>query len=492
MYARFFGLTAEPFSLSPDPSFFFLSDSHANALAALKIGICGRRGIMVMSGEVGTGKTTLLYSLLGDIGPRIRTAYVSNTKLGFDDMLRLALTDFGVQCPGRQRVDLLEALNGFLRRCAEENTIAALIVDEAQNLDDDTFEHVRLLSNFETFAAKLLQIILVGQPELEFKLQQPHLRQVAERVAVRCHLDPLSRTESDAYLDHRLRKAEARPDLFSAGARRLIFRAAQGIPRRINILCDNALLFAYGRNVAEVSRAEARLAVRERAALFTSSPLRRPAGTPATVRTGSWGWSRLAAAALVVVTAGGAMHWWSGLEPVVQLATSEPRPIGDVREVSHSSQAVVPHPSQAGTEAEPAAVQVEADAASPPASGGVALAAPIAAKDEPPTPATESERRPLDEGAPRVDAVAQNPEIAAGSTPCAPGTMGRGSAVIVPVGATLSSLTREVYGLVDADLIARIRSANPHLVDPNHIEAGDTLRFPAVDQPVGRPEEEHP
>src|SRR5262245_53226127 len=260
---------------------------------------------MVMTGEVGTGKTTLLYSLLGEVGSRVHTAYLSNTKLKFDEMLRLALTDFGIESASWQRADMLEALNGFLRRCAEENTVAALIVDEAQNLDDDTFEDIRLLSNFETLSAKLLQIILVGQQELECKLRQPHLRQVAERVALRCHLEPLSRKESDAYLDHRLRKVNAQPDLFTAGARRMILRAARGIPRRINILCDNALLFAFGRNESRVSAATARLAVRERAKLLAPPLLfrRRLRMSGTTLLSSS------VVAAILVVAAAAAMHW---------------------------------------------------------------------------------------------------------------------------------------------------------------------------------------
>lgn len=486
MYARFFGLTAEPFSLSPDPSFFFLSDSHANALAALKIGIHGRRGIMVMTGEIGTGKTTLLYSLLGYIGPRIRTAYLSNTKLGFDDMLRLALTDFGIQCPGRERADMLVALNHFLRRCAEEKTIAALIVDEAQNLDDETFEHLRLLSNFETFAAKLLQIILVGQPELELKLRRPTLRQVAERVAVRCHLEPLGRRECEGYLDHRLRKAGAQRDLFTAGARRVILRAARGIPRRINILCDNALLFAYGRNAARVSRAEARLAVRERAALFAPSPLRRAVRTWITPQAGGWRPARFAAAALVLIVAGGVVRLWDRLEPGFHVAAARGTgPIGDP--------GAAPSAALSGSAAELASVQDEAHAASPQTSGVVALGAPNRAVDEPPQPSTAGECSPLDQVAPHVTAALQNVEVAA--EPASLSTEDDAPVfrtVRVPVGSTLSSLTREVYGLVDPSLIARIQSANPHVVDPNHILAGDTLRFPELDQQAGRPAEEHP
>src|SRR5262245_11871001 len=164
MYTGHFHLRSEPFSLTPDPAFLYLSPGHAEALAALKVGLEGRRGLMVMVGEVGMGKTTILYSLLTELGEGIKTAYVSNTKLPFDDLLRQALSDFGVACASRDRVELLSALNGFLRQCAADGTTAALVVDEAQNLENDVFENLRLLSNYETYTEKLLQIVLVGQP----------------------------------------------------------------------------------------------------------------------------------------------------------------------------------------------------------------------------------------------------------------------------------------------------------------------------------------
>jgi general secretion pathway protein A len=526
MYTRFFGLTAEPFSLSPDPNFFFLSDSHANALAALKIGIRGRRGLMVMTGEVGTGKTTLLYSLLGEIGPRIQTAYLSNTKLGFDGMLRLALMDFGVRWPGRERADMMVALNRFLRRCAEEKTVAALIVDEAQNLDEDTFEHIRLLSNFETFAAKLLQIILVGQPELEFKLRQPNLRQVAERVAVRCHLDPLSGRESEAYLDHRLRRVEAQPDLFNAGARRVILRAAQGVPRRINILCDNALLFAYGRSASRVTKAEARLAVRERGTLLTPAPPRRPSrSTP--------GWrglpsSRVAATALLLITAAGAMHWWysraalgtgvaagsrgpssngpevvgNSIELLAEhaevLAASPPRSSNAA--LGTIEPAAAPQPQQAaiGDSAHSAAEPLMtgptvSQATAPEAVEPVdRFGGPFAAARSGQSPPSAAPAELVDPPRLHLAAVLSTADVAASTSAPTEDDSPGFRTVRVPAGSTLLSLTREVYGLVDSGLIARIQSANPRIVDADHILAGDTLRFPDVEPHTNRLAVEHP
>jgi general secretion pathway protein A len=331
MYARHFGISFEPFSLTPDPTLLYRSPGHVEALAALQVGLRGRCGLLVMTGEVGTGKTTLLYALLAELGPQIRTAYLANTKLGFDDMLRLMLADLDVACPGADRVAMLMALNELLRDCATKGDTVALIIDEAQNLDDESFEHLRLLSNYETFDAKLLQIVLVGQPELEAKLRRPGLRQVAERVAVHCRIAPLSRRESRAYIEHRLRCAGGSLALFSLPARRLLVRKAQGIPRRLNILCHNAMLFAYASDARRVTRAMARRAIRARRHLVGSSPLRWAANRRRAA-------SATVGAALVAVAGGvGARHYGDYLvrhsgEPAVAVSgvmvDAPPRPLG--------------------------------------------------------------------------------------------------------------------------------------------------------------------
>jgi general secretion pathway protein A len=276
MYTQHFGLSAEPFSLTPDPEFLYLSPGHAEALAALKVGLLEKRGLMVMTGPVGTGKTTLLYALLRALGSSMRTAYVSNTALGFDGLLHLALEDFGVKPASPSRVDMLTALNQLLRDCAERGVTATLIVDEAQNLDPEAFEQLRLLSNFETFAYKLLQIVLVGQPELEGRLRDAGLRALAERVAVHCRLAPLDDSESRAYLDYRLLRVGGSIRLFDRAARDLVLGAAQGLPRRINILAHNSLLFAYGRGSARVTLQVAELATTATPRSYRSSKPRRP------------------------------------------------------------------------------------------------------------------------------------------------------------------------------------------------------------------------
>lgn len=329
MYQQHFGLRAEAFSLTPDPAFLYLSPGHSEALAGIEIALRDRRGLMVMTGEVGTGKTTLLYSILNRLGSEARSAYIANTTLSFEDILRQALKDFGVPCDSREKPELVEALNAFLIQCAAEGVVAALVIDEAQNLDRTSLENLRLLSNYETFSAKLLQIVLVGQPELETKLQSPSLRQVAERVAVHCHVNPLTRTESRNYIQHRLEAVGGSLDIFTPGAVRVILRRARGIPRRINILCHNALLFTYGRELQRVPTALARAAVREQAGagLVTIDRRRFPAAT-------SWLRPALATAALVLATLGAvaAARWQDApTRPDALAAAAETRRMPDRR-----------------------------------------------------------------------------------------------------------------------------------------------------------------
>ena len=262
MYTAHFGLAADPFSLSPDPAFLYRSPAHAEALAGLRLALESRRGLTTLIGEVGTGKTTLLYALLRDAEPSIRAAYLANTKLGFLELLRQALADWGTPCDRGSRLDVLAALQTFLRRCDAEGAIAALVIDEAQNLDAETFEQLRLLTNFETYSAKLLQIVLVGQPELAASLRRPELRQINERVAYRCRLAPLSAVEAGRCLDHRLRRAGGAPSLLTPAARALLIAAARGVPRRLNVLGHTAFLLAYGRDAARVAARDVWAAIR--------------------------------------------------------------------------------------------------------------------------------------------------------------------------------------------------------------------------------------
>ena len=253
MYEEYFSLKERPFSLTPDPDFLFLSGSHQRALDHLLFGLESGEGFIVVTGDIGVGKTTVCRALLRRLPERFATALVVNTLLTEKELLRTVLDDFGAPVPDGTRKDLLDALNRFLLAEAEAGRRPVLIIDEAQNLALPLLEQVRLLSNLETEKRKLLQIVLFGQKELQEKLRLPQLRQFDQRITVRATILPLDLRETSRYIQHRMSVAGAAGSAFlSPSAERLLHRRSRGVPRRINQLCDRALLAACVRNAARV------------------------------------------------------------------------------------------------------------------------------------------------------------------------------------------------------------------------------------------------
>lgn len=253
MYEAHFGLAENPFGGNPDPRFLFLSEIHQEALAHLVYGIRQRKGFIVITGDVGTGKTTLLHKLLQGLDARTRAVFISNPRLTADDFLRTIAKGFGLQLPAPfSKAEVLFGLEEMLREALQRRENVLLVVDEAQNLSTELLEEVRLLSNLETASEKMLQIVLVGQQELNDKLLQPNLRQLRQRVSIKYHLEPLGCEDTRRYILHRLAVAGGDEVLFSYEALREIYRASQGFPRLINNICDNALLTAYSRDLRRV------------------------------------------------------------------------------------------------------------------------------------------------------------------------------------------------------------------------------------------------
>lgn len=253
MYEEYFSLKERPFSLTPDPDFLFLSGSHQRALDHLLFGLESGEGFIVVTGDIGVGKTTVCRALLRRLPERFATALVVNTLLTEKELLRTVLDDFGVPVPDGTRKDLLDALNRFLLAEAGAGRRPILIIDEAQNLAPSLLEQVRLLSNLETEKRKLLQIVLFGQKELQEKLCLPQLRQFDQRITVRATILPLDLRETSRYIQHRMSVAGAAGSAFlSPAAERQLHRRSRGVPRRINQLCDRALLAACVRNAARV------------------------------------------------------------------------------------------------------------------------------------------------------------------------------------------------------------------------------------------------
>ncbi len=266
MYTSFFGLNEKPFSITPDPRYLFMSEQHGEALAHLVYGVTESGGFIQLTGEVGTGKTTLVRTLLTNRMPdHADVAVVLNPQLSALEFLATICEELGIETPGEPYSSkaLIDCLNQHLLAAHSEGRRTILIVDEAQNLARDVLEQVRLLTNLETARQKLLQIILIGQPELRELLARNDLRQLAQRITGRYHLEPLSRDETAAYIEHRLKVAGAIGEVFDAGGKREVYRISGGVPRLVNVICDRALLGAYARESRRVGKGIVRRAANE-------------------------------------------------------------------------------------------------------------------------------------------------------------------------------------------------------------------------------------
>jgi len=254
MYEPFFNLKEEPFGMTPNPRFLFLSRKHEEALASLSYGIEKRKGFVLLTGEIGTGKTTICRALLNSLND-VDSALILNPSLTDDELLTAIVGDFGL-ISGRSVKEKIDALNRFLLERRKAGRNAVVIIDESQHLSNSAFEMVRLLSNLETEREKLLQIVFMGQPELREKLERHDLRQLNQRIAVRYHLEPLDMRETMDYIYHRLRKGGSSESYirFAEDSASAIFHYTRGYPRLINILCDRVLMAAYVENKRAVNK----------------------------------------------------------------------------------------------------------------------------------------------------------------------------------------------------------------------------------------------
>lgn len=259
MYCEYYGLLKRPFEMTPDPAFLYLGEAHRESLATMVYGISSGKGFVMLTGEVGTGKTTLLHSLLGQLDSKTVSAFIFNPRLEPLDFFAMLFSELGIKQPCVSKSDYLLTLNDFLIERMERNESTVLIVDEAQNLSADMLEEIRLLSNLETSTSKLIQIILVGQPELSDMLAQPELRQLRQRIALRHRLRPFDARETSDYIEERLRIAGyGGKSLFKRKAIREIYAVTGGTPRLINVVCDGALLLGYSRDQATLDVADIR------------------------------------------------------------------------------------------------------------------------------------------------------------------------------------------------------------------------------------------
>jgi general secretion pathway protein A len=469
MYAQFYGLRESPFALTPDPRYLFMSEPHKEALASAVYGVQERKGFVLILGEVGTGKTTLIRHLLGRFGPNIRSVFVFNPAVSFMELLQLMLRDLELPCPSLRRVEMIDTLNDYLLKEAAAGRYVVVVIDEAQHLSPAVLEEVRMLSNLETARGKLIQILLVGQPELGDKLGRPELRQLRQRISLVAELKPLSYEDTVQYITHRLEVAGREAGgLFSRRALKVIFRASGGIPRLVNVICDKALVLGYGagakviksRLIKEVlkdwkpfqrlagptPRSRGRVLRRR---VPTSRPLRRIA---AAVALG------LAGAALIVMLVGykdGPLRsrFWHGLLP------------------SGASGTVVgPAEAPVRAKAEPATVTTV-----PPVSP--------ATPELPPRPDLRSVAPgpTVPPAIPARSAVADRPtpNLAAAPAPVEPRAKAR--EVVVAPGEVFSAVITRNYGRAELTLIDFVKSANPDVTSIDVLRTGQRLKLPVYE-----------
>jgi general secretion pathway protein A len=308
MYLNYFGLAEAPFSIAPAPRYLYMSQRHQDALAHLLYGVNGEGGFVLLTGEVGTGKTTISRCLLEQIPEFCDVAYIFNPKLTVEELLSTICVEFGIACPpGNTSIKVfIDCINAHLLDAHARGRHSVLIIDEAQNLSAEVLEQMRLLTNLETNERKLLQIILIGQPELAAMLERPDLRQLAQRIVARYHLGKLSKTEVTAYVQHRLEVAGTQRQLFPLALMGRLHRLSDGIPRIINVLCDRALLGTYAQGKEKVDRATLEQAARE---VFPKASSQRH------------GMRRLLLASLAVLVVGALVLVWQ--LPEITLATTQ-------------------------------------------------------------------------------------------------------------------------------------------------------------------------
>jgi general secretion pathway protein A len=388
MYEAYYSLEDPPFVLTPDPRFLLRSKGHHEILAMLLYGITSQKGLMALVGDVGTGKTTLCRALLRELPDNVQSALVLNPHLSDTDLIGTILDDLGVERRGASKGELMTALSQYLLAAGSEGKTVLVIVDEAQQISVESLEQIRILSNLETATRKLLQILLVGQPELEEKLKLNELRQLDQRIGIRCYLKPLPRKETYRYVEHRLRIAGLTGALpFTRRALAKIYKYSRGIPRVINLVCDRALMAGFSNRVREITPTLVTSAVRN---LEGGRGGRNRYVRLWSPRHGMGRAALIVASAAVLVGAGAAAAYWGGLRPGSLRVGMAPKPA----QIVAAAPASVPH-GPASLPQGPAPIAAAAPAPAVPVPGTAPSPVPPP-KDRPPaSTAAEAQQRLL-------------------------------------------------------------------------------------------------
>ncbi len=446
MYLAHYGFREEPFSITSNPRFLWLSHQHEEAYAHLLYAIEQRKGFAVLSGDIGTGKTTLINSVLDRLGDKVQSAVVYNSSLNTEELFRYLFRDFDIPRKAEDRADSIIALNDWLLAQAEAEINTVIIIDEAQNLSLETMEDLRLLSNLETSSKKLLQILLVGQPELNGKLADPSLHQLQQRIAIRYDLQPFKKDETAEYVRHRLKIAggEHTADIFDGGALAVIHEISAGVPRVINQVCDTALLKGYGKGLKVLDRAfmqsvgDEEFAFRKQQARPAAPAASPDAPAPSAAATQRKGLSPLAAVLLVLLVAVASWAFFRG-------KGETPPPV--ILENTGEVQALQQELAEARRSMGQMQKQLEELANRP---------FPKAEEDVTQDPPEEDV--PL-----RVVSPPGDPEVIL---------------VRIRQNDTLMKIVEREYGQSDWNRIDQILALNPRIKNPNLIRIGDRIRIP--------------
>src|SRR6266446_9818425 len=471
MYEAYYSLEDPPFVLTPDPRFLLRSKGHHEILATLLYGITSQKGLMALVGDVGTGKTTLCRALLRELPDNVQSALVLNPHLSDADLIGTILDDLGVERRGTTKGELMATLSQYLLAAGSEGKTVLVIVDEAQQMSVESLEQIRILSNLETATRKLLQILLVGQPELEEKLKLNELRQLDQRIGIRCYLKPLPRKETYRYVEHRLRIAGLPGALpFTRSALGKIHQYSHGIPRVINLVCDRALMAGYSNRVREITPTLVTSAVRNlEGGRHGRNRYTRPWSSGGKLRRAA-----VVAGALTVLGAGGAAAYWGGWYPgplklTGRLAKPAPAPAPAAStlatRVPAASASPAPPSPAAPAPAFPAPVSppTSAPMMAPPRAPQNAVARPLL----PPTP--EPTATPVPKPAPSVTALASSGSPTAVFVPAVPAPPRPLAApvapgVIPPAASSLAASTVALSAPIDAKLGSPVLEAQRQLM----------------------------